>query len=222
MNRVVLIMLLLVSCSITKAQKKNFEKILLVDQTTQGRLNRWLEFYDVSLEDFKYTNGSTIPLEQDSSSIYFYDFEQKQKKYEPLIKEYSPNKKQYINLLTSTGGIFYYPETEEYFYIGVDDSQELYYIDLDSELNFFLRINGLNQLTNDVLWIDNDTFVMLTVNDYSEESSYSIDIYSISKENKKIEVEMYETLVRNQNKFGKNYSEDVILKERKIKIFNNE
>lgn len=187
------------------------------DKQLNKELSKWLHFHNIKVDDFKFQKVADLSLEQDSGSIYQRDFEKEQKIYNPILNIYSPNKKKYINLL-STKGVYWHKVDKQYYYGGGDDCEEIYYIDLNSETNNFIRFNGSFQLTENALWINNNIFILVSKSNYSEFYKYHIDIYRIIKEKRMIKKESYILQNEDEISYNKDYFLDIVLKERNIKV----
>jgi len=147
-------------------------------------LSDWLKFYDLDITQFYKTKSyssdrRSVPVrdwkyEPDSASIHLREYDKKYHDvYNPILYDYSPNKKYYLNLLETSG--VYQSEDGTWSYEGGDDCQEIYLTNRqDKWTNLHLWL-GASSFAEGVFWIDNDSFIIVYWN-YSDDS-FVIDIY---------------------------------------------
>ena len=205
-----------------QAQNKNLKDVYSSNINFKKNLSTWLNFYSIDIDDFKYDETEKLDIEVDSMSIYYRPFENKQKQYNPL-NDYSPDKRKYISLL-ETRGVFFDDTDKQYHYDGEDDSQEIYFVDIENEFCKMIQWNGFSCSTEAIFWVSNDVFVLVTkldgqdysLQDYFIDMIYQIDIYEIKNNN--FTCVKYK-LKRKENKLNeKSYFLDFLLKQRNVKI----
>lgn len=199
-----------------QAQEKKIKDIFLTDKEFNKNLSKWLNFHELSIDAFQLDWTNSLSLEEDTSSIYYRKFDEYQFYSDSILENYSANKRRYVSLLP-TKGVFYDDDDEHlYKYIGGDDCEEIYYTDLDAKKNQIIQWNGVGQHAEDLFWLNNDTFAIVNV-DLSQNTIYSIDIYTIL-EDKKNEVQFQRYTAITNRCGSKSYFLEVVLKDRNIKV----
>lgn len=181
-----------------------------IDGKIQIKLSKWLKYYDINLSQFILTSSKKIDfrsLESDTSSLYYREFNTEDDIYSPLLHDYSPNKKFYVNLLQASG---VYKEDGKYYYYGGDDCQEIYLVNRKNKTCSLILWLGSLQFCEAAFWYDNNTIILAGRNNY-DDNQYFLYIFDLKKS-----VSFYYTLEAQLKNKRNNYFEDINLKTRGI------
>lgn len=130
----------------------------------QPKLKKWLDFYKLDIYKFREIPvegifASNLLVENDTTSIYYRKYDVKTDGvYDSVINEYSPDKKRYVNILSSVG--VYREDNGKYYYMGGDDCQEVRTINREKKENYMIIWNGSGDFSEAVFWITNNLFVV--------------------------------------------------------------
>ncbi len=142
-------------------------------------LKEWLNFFGLDLAQFRlaYTNPLNAEgylTSDDTLSLYYREFEDDfHGKYTPQSRDYSPNKRRYINLLETT--LVYQEDDGKWYCGGSDDCQEIRLVDLDRRSDRMFLFTG-TQFRDGVFWKNNDCFILTA---YSYNNEYELTIYDL-------------------------------------------
>ncbi len=149
-------------------------------------LKEWLNFFGLDLAQFRlaYTNSLSAEYyltSDDTLSPYYWKFEDDfHGKYTPQSRDYSPNKRRYINLLETT--YVYQEDDGKWYYGGSDDCQEIRLVDLDRRSDRMFLFTG-TQFRDGVFWKNNDCFILTA---YTYNNEYELAIYDLKNEQQKV------------------------------------
>ncbi len=181
----------------------------------QPKIQKWLDFYKLDINKFgrpaPLTGQGDLPMvdtrEVDTTSIYYRKFTEKDDLYLPRLHDYSPNKQQYINILSSAG--VYLDTDNKLYYYGGDDCQEVYLTDRKKKEKYLILWMGSFERAEAAFWIDNRTFVIAG---YTLTDPFRYIIHIFGYKGKYYEYLQYEIDERPE----RYYFEDVNLKERLV------
>lgn len=177
----------------------------------QPKLKKWLDFYKLDIYKFRQipvngTFASNLFIENDTTSTYYRKYDTKADDiYDPVMNEYSPDKKRYVNILSSIG--VYREDNGKYYYMGGDDCEEIRMIDREKKENYMIIWNGSGEFSEAVFWITNDLFVVAGGSWY--DGTVSIELFDIA--NKK-----YSYYQSKSDGKPRDYLREVTFKEKNI------
>lgn len=123
-------------------------------------LKEWLNYGNMNIEQFlEYDSGKFEPVYAEKLEL-----EPEDLVYKPLLRDYSPDKRYYLDLLENI--LSYDSETNMYETM-FDDSQSIWLYDLKDGTVLRAQLYNMNELCDAAYWIDNNTFVLVGSNIYS-------------------------------------------------------
>jgi hypothetical protein len=133
----------------------------------------WLKYYEMDIRDFTLSRYSAFKVDEGYYSCPL-DFTASDLKKDPMRSVYSfaPNKKKYIDIYYYAG---YDEERKGIFFSGEID-QLVWLYDLDKKMGYSIYNWGTSGSTDDVVWIDNDRFVLFQ---NCSDGLFLIDIFDI-------------------------------------------
>ena len=196
-----------------QAQEKDLKDIYLTNESFNKSLSRWMDFYELTISDFKFDSSYTFSLEDDPGSAYKREFGEEELSYEPMLNHYSPNKRKYIELLPAKG---VYKEQKQYYFGLGDDCEEIYYVDLDNKKATMILWTGSSHSTEDAFWLNDSIFILVSKERHGS-PIHITRIYTMLKDKNELKVQTYKALMKIVQ--SKEYFQNVVLKERNIKEY---
>ncbi|NDV94189.1 hypothetical protein D0T84_04555 [Dysgonomonas sp. 521] len=137
-------------------------------------LKSWLDFYNLDIHKFRLgQQGETsstledLAISVDTASIYHRPFNKESDDiYEPVLYDYSPNKRFYLNVRETA--LVYRDEDNKWRYEGGDDCMEVYLTDRKKENSAIILWLGSSAFAEAAFWLNNDTFIIVGYTDYEE------------------------------------------------------
>lgn len=180
-----------------------------IDKETVGKiessLKKWLDFYELNIHNFKFQHRSHYLSSNDSTSMYYRKYTSEDDIYDPQLYDYSPDKRRYLDLMTTAGA--YREEDGKCYYLGGDDCLEIYLTDRDKKEKNMIIWQGLGGFCEDVFWINNDIFAVVG----EEHSIPEIRLFNLNTNS--YNHYSYDTDI---NDNSRSYFKEVNLKERGI------
>lgn len=138
-------------------------------------LSKWLKYYNADISDF-YRHSfveeeSKIelynePFEEDTTSLYYRKYDkQRNDVYQPMLYDYSPNKRYYLTV-RETKGVFK-DEDGRWYYYGGDDCQEIYLVNRNSKKKVMVMWLGVGSSAEAAFWADDKTYAIVGQHYYS-------------------------------------------------------
>lgn len=128
-------------------------------------IRKWLDFYKLDIYSFlgqialNKLSLEDLAVEEDTLSMYYRKYERKSDDvYQPLLYDYSPNKRFYLNLLETAGVA---KEDEKWYYIGGDDCLEIYLADRKKGNKALVHWLGAGTFVEGVFWLDNKSYIIV-------------------------------------------------------------
>lgn len=150
--------------------KEDFIDKKLADKIKPA-IRKWLNFYNLDIYKFRKTNydketsPEKLAIEEDTTSMYYKPFHKKSDDiYLPVLYDYSPNKRFYLNVL-ETAGVFK-DEDGKWYYMGGDDCMEVYLTDRKKGNKALILWLGSSAFAEATFWLDNDTFIIVGYDSY--------------------------------------------------------
>lgn len=132
----------------------------------QPLLSDWANFYGVAVKDFERLSSNHSFMPEHIASIdgktdetfFVVKLSDTELKYEPLLREYSPNKRYYVPLYEHI--VFYDDENKQY-YTGLDDSQNIWLYNTKTALGYMIQFVGSSSIAEGTYWLDDNTLILL-------------------------------------------------------------
>lgn len=131
------------------------------------KVSEWLKFHNIDIYHFINYGSSGFGTEGHNN----YTMSNEELAYKPKLRDYSPNRKYYLNVLEIA--TFYDPETKTY-EVGFDDSQTIWLFDIANKTASEIQFFGAASLCEATIWIDNNTFVLLGRHYYDTKDFFMI------------------------------------------------
>lgn len=146
-------------------QKKENSKSEVLKEV-KGILVDWLDFYGLDIKDFESDISVNEFMSEDIKSIDAINeecfsvvtFLKEDLEYKPLLREYSPNKQYYIPIYEH---MTYYDEDSKQYYVGFDDSQNVWLYNTKTELAYLIQFFGVGSIAEGAYWLDNDRMILV-------------------------------------------------------------
>lgn len=150
----------------------------------QKALRKWLSFHEIPIDSFRLHNQQEISAErflthEDPESIYYREFEEEyQGEYRPQSRDYSPNRRRYINLRETT---YVYKDERDgnWYWFGGDDCQEIRLVDLDRKTDCMFMFTGTSFMDG-AFWVNNNCFILTRTGNSQDE--YAVYVYDLANE----------------------------------------
>lgn len=128
----------------------------------EPKMKRWLDQLDVKISAFRqlqFFESEGWDWDRDEQSLYFrpYDLDSDEV-YEPRLRDYSPNKEMFVNVVESRGAFL---ENDTLKYYGGDDCQEIYLTNRRLKKCLLLLWLGTGGVVEDCFWLNDTSFVLV-------------------------------------------------------------
>lgn len=140
-------------------------------------LKKWLDFYSLDINKFRLEqqNESSsledMAISKDTASIYHIQFDKKSDDiYLPILYDYSPNKRFYLNVRETA--FVYKGDDNKWRYDGGDDCMEIYLTDRTKGNKNLVLWLGSSAFAEAAFWLDNDTFIITGYMSYDSPCRY--------------------------------------------------
>jgi len=126
----------------------------------------WLNFYGLDIKDFESDMSVNGFMSEDIESIdavneesfFVVKLSGEDLEYKPLLREYSPDKQYYIPIYEH---ITHYDEESKQYYLGFDDSQNVWLYNTKTELAYMIQFFGVGSIAEGAYWLDNDRMILV-------------------------------------------------------------
>lgn len=141
-----------------------------IDSTLSAKIEPvladWLQYYGLDITDFELVTADIrfIPehiqsLDKDYGDTFFVmELEDEDKKYKPLLREYSPDKRYSIPIYEH---ILEYDPQSAMYHIGFDDSQNIWLYNTKAGLGYMIHFFGASSIGEAAYWIDDSTAILV-------------------------------------------------------------
>ncbi|MDU1889254.1 MAG: hypothetical protein E6767_01070 [Dysgonomonas sp.] len=143
-------------------------------------LNQWLNYYKADISDFYQRSPYSEvrielydkPFEEDTLSLHYKKYDKVYDGiYVPMLYDYSPNKKYYLNVRETS---YVYEEGGKWYCDGGDDCQEIYLTNRKSQKKVMVLWLGSSEFAEAAIWADNKTYAIVGRISYGEKPSLFI------------------------------------------------
>lgn len=157
-------------------------------------LKKWLDFYNLDINKFRLeqqgeaSSPEELAISVDTTSIYHKPFDKESDDiYEPVLYDYSPNKRFYLNVRETA--LVYRDENNIWRYDGGDDCLEVYLTDRTKGNKALVLWLGSSAFAESAFWLDDDTFIIVGYEYYDDPKRF---IFLRGKINKNFYTDMDE------------------------------
>lgn len=140
-------------------------------------LRDWLTFHDLDITGFRLMSHAELDIYApgDGDKYYHEAFDPAwHGQYKPVIRDYAPGKRRYINLLEAT---LVHEEDGVWHFKGSDDNQQIRLVDLDAERSIMFFFTG-TLFVDAAFWIDDDEFLLVQYDDFNKD--YLIRLFNLA------------------------------------------